>query len=178
MQPLQGLKVVELARILAGPWAGQTLADLGAEVIKVESPAGDDTRQWGPPFIEREGDFELGAHAVGAGHQHGLFVAFGHLEQRAEATDTGQNALAHRLFGQRLDALDQRVACIDIDAGIFVCAQFCTRSGLFTVSVISRRIFPSDISVGTEIGYLPVKQAVHSFSSAIVVAAIKPSSET
>lgn len=54
--PLSGLKVVELARILAGPWAGQTLADLGAEVIKVESPAGDDTRQWGPPFIECDGD--------------------------------------------------------------------------------------------------------------------------
>ena len=54
--PLAGLKVVELARILAGPWAGQTLADLGAEVIKIESPAGDDTRQWGPPFIDREGD--------------------------------------------------------------------------------------------------------------------------
>lgn len=56
MQPLSGLKVVELARILAGPWAGQTLADLGAEVIKIEAPAGDDTRQWGPPFIAREGD--------------------------------------------------------------------------------------------------------------------------
>lgn len=54
--PLQGLKVVELARILAGPWIGQTLADLGAEVIKVESPDGDDTRKWGPPFIERDGD--------------------------------------------------------------------------------------------------------------------------
>ncbi len=54
--PLEGLKVIELARILAGPWAGQTLADLGAQVIKVESPAGDDTRAWGPPFIEREGD--------------------------------------------------------------------------------------------------------------------------
>lgn len=54
--PLAGLKVVELARILAGPWTGQTLSDLGAEVIKVEAPAGDDTRKWGPPFIEREGD--------------------------------------------------------------------------------------------------------------------------
>lgn len=51
--PLSGLRVVELARILAGPWIGQTLADLGAEVIKVESPGGDDTRSWGPPFIER-----------------------------------------------------------------------------------------------------------------------------
>lgn len=51
--PLKGLRVVELARILAGPWIGQTLADLGAEVIKVEAPEGDDTRRWGPPFIDR-----------------------------------------------------------------------------------------------------------------------------
>lgn len=49
--PLQGVRVLELARILAGPWVGQTLADLGAEVIKIESPGGDDTRTWGPPFI-------------------------------------------------------------------------------------------------------------------------------
>ncbi|MCY1126537.1 CaiB/BaiF CoA-transferase family protein [Frigidibacter sp. RF13] len=56
MTPLQGVKVVELARILAGPWAGQILADLGADVIKVEAPEGDDTRRWGPPFIERDGD--------------------------------------------------------------------------------------------------------------------------
>ncbi len=51
--PYENLKVIELARILAGPWIGQTLADLGADVIKVESPAGDDTRKWGPPFITR-----------------------------------------------------------------------------------------------------------------------------
>lgn len=56
MSPLDGLKVVELARILAGPWIGQSLADLGAEVIKVEAESGDDTRGWGPPFIERDGD--------------------------------------------------------------------------------------------------------------------------
>ena len=52
--PLKGLRVIELARILAGPWAGQTLADLGAEVIKIESKTGDDTRTWGPPFINTE----------------------------------------------------------------------------------------------------------------------------
>ncbi|MDA0961955.1 MAG: CoA transferase, partial [Proteobacteria bacterium] len=54
--PLAGLKVIELARILAGPWASQTLSDLGAEVIKAESPAGDDTRAWGPPFVTRDDD--------------------------------------------------------------------------------------------------------------------------
>jgi len=56
MAPLRGLKVLECARILAGPWIGQVLADLGATVIKLESPEGDDTRGWGPPFIERDGD--------------------------------------------------------------------------------------------------------------------------
>ena len=50
--PLAGVRVLELARILAGPWAGQLLADLGAEVTKVERPGeGDDTRRWGPPFM-------------------------------------------------------------------------------------------------------------------------------
>ncbi len=51
MTALSGLKVLELARVLAGPWAGQVLADLGADVVKVESPDGDDTRGWGPPFV-------------------------------------------------------------------------------------------------------------------------------
>ena len=52
--PLSQVRVLELSRILAGPWAGQTLGDLGADVIKVERPVtGDDTRSWGPPFAER-----------------------------------------------------------------------------------------------------------------------------
>ncbi len=50
--PLHGIRVLELARILAGPWIGQLMADLGADVVKVEAPEGDDTRSWGPPFVE------------------------------------------------------------------------------------------------------------------------------
>src|SRR5690349_19046541 len=69
--PLSGLRVLELARILAGPWAGQVLADLGADVVKVErSKTGDDTRAWGPPFIEAKDGGHLGAayfHATNRG---------------------------------------------------------------------------------------------------------------
>jgi crotonobetainyl-CoA:carnitine CoA-transferase CaiB-like acyl-CoA transferase len=61
-RPLAGLRVLELARILAGPWAGQLLADLGADVVKVERKgAGDDTRGWGPPFVEAVSGDHLGA---------------------------------------------------------------------------------------------------------------------
>ena len=60
--PLSGIRVLELARILAGPWAGQLLADLGADVIKVERPGeGDDTRHWGPPFLTGGDGANLGA---------------------------------------------------------------------------------------------------------------------
>ncbi len=68
--PLKGIRVLELARILAGPWIGQTLADLGADVIKVESPDGDDTRTWGPPFVAGEDGEKLDAayfHACNRG---------------------------------------------------------------------------------------------------------------
>jgi len=69
--PLTGLRVLELARILAGPWAGQILADLGADVIKVERKGtGDDTRAWGPPFVPAADGGHLGAayfHATNRG---------------------------------------------------------------------------------------------------------------
>jgi crotonobetainyl-CoA:carnitine CoA-transferase CaiB-like acyl-CoA transferase len=66
-KPLAGLRVLELARILAGPWAGQILADLGADVVKVERKgAGDDTRGWGPPFVEGKD----GKH-IGSAYFHG-----------------------------------------------------------------------------------------------------------
>lgn len=84
--PLAGLKVLELARVLAGPWAGQILADLGADVIKVESPDGDGTRKWGPPWVDREdtsGDVHREAayyHACNRG-KRSIVVDFHHTDQ-------------------------------------------------------------------------------------------------
>ena len=59
MQPLAGIRVLDLTRILSGPYASMTLADLGADVLKVEPPQGDDTRGWGPPFVEGESTYYL-----------------------------------------------------------------------------------------------------------------------
>lgn len=90
--PLAGLRVLELARILAGPWIGQLLADLGADVVKVEAPEGDDTRQWGPPFVE----------GVGAEH---LSAAYFHSANRGKRSITADfrtaegQALVRKLAG-------------------------------------------------------------------------------
>ncbi|MBT2617235.1 MULTISPECIES: CaiB/BaiF CoA-transferase family protein [unclassified Bacillus (in: firmicutes)] len=59
MKPLQGLKVLDLSRILSGPYCTMILADMGADVIKIEAPQGDDTRTWGPPFIGTESCYFL-----------------------------------------------------------------------------------------------------------------------
>jgi crotonobetainyl-CoA:carnitine CoA-transferase CaiB-like acyl-CoA transferase len=86
--PLEGIKVIELARILAGPWAGQLLADLGAQVIKVESPAGDDTRQWGPPFVDNSDGTQDAAyfHAANRGKRSQI-IDFTTAEGQAKVRD-------------------------------------------------------------------------------------------
>ena len=119
---LKGLKVVELARILAGPWIGQTLADLGAEVIKIEAPEGDDTRRWGPPFIERsraDGGTETVAayfHAANRGKRSVIcdFNDPGDLERLKALIDQADVVIENfklgglRKFGLDYDALSAR----------------------------------------------------------------------
>lgn len=90
--PLAGLKVLELARVLAGPWAGQILADLGADVIKVESPEGDNTRIWGPPWIEHGGERTAAYyHACNRG-KRGIVADFRNPEQLGQITDLAAGA--------------------------------------------------------------------------------------
>jgi glutaryl-CoA transferase len=95
--PLAGLRVLELARILAGPWIGQILADLGADVVKVESAEGDDTRRWGPSFVRGYEGEELDAayfHACNRG-KRSLVADF--------KTEEGREAV--RTLAQRSDVL-------------------------------------------------------------------------
>jgi len=123
-RPLAGLRVLELARILAGPWAGQLLADLGADVIKVERPgAGDDTRTWGPPFLTGGDGAELGAayyHSCNRGKRSvaiDLSTAEGQARVRALAADADVvvenykvgGLVRYGLDGQALTAANPRL---------------------------------------------------------------------
>jgi crotonobetainyl-CoA:carnitine CoA-transferase CaiB-like acyl-CoA transferase len=92
--PLAGLRVIELARVLAGPWAGQMLADLGADVIKIENPDGATTPAWGPPFVDRQGREHLSAayfHSTNRGKR----------SITVDRTDRGAARLVHRLASPR-----------------------------------------------------------------------------
>jgi len=81
---LAGFKVLDLSRVLAGPWCGQLLGDLGAEVIKVESPSGgDDTRAWGPPFLEGESAYFLGCNR----NKQGIAIDFSSSEGKQLLAD-------------------------------------------------------------------------------------------
>ncbi len=74
---LQGIRVLDLSRVLAGPWASQILGDFGAEVLKVERPGeGDDTRRWGPPFIEADSDAYAAYYSCCNRNKEGLAVDF------------------------------------------------------------------------------------------------------
>src|SRR5690349_18201055 len=97
MKPLHDIRVVDLSRILAGPWSSQILADMGADVIKVErSGEGDDTRTWGPPFVENaEGESQ------GATYFH--------------STNRGKRSIAIDFNrGQDLDVVRRLIADADI----------------------------------------------------------------
>jgi crotonobetainyl-CoA:carnitine CoA-transferase CaiB-like acyl-CoA transferase len=99
--PLAGLKVVELARVLAGPFCGQILADLGADVIKVESPEGDGTRLWGPPWVER-------ADANGIVHREAAYY---------HACNRGKRSIIAD-FGDAGDLARVRALCAEADVVI------------------------------------------------------------
>lgn len=128
MKPLHGIRVVELARILAGPWCGQLLADLGAEVIKVERPgAGDDTRHWGPPFLHTpEGENRDAAyfHACNRGKtSHAIDIATpeGQAAVRALIADADvviENYKVGGLVKYGLDAASLRAA----DPRLVICS--------------------------------------------------------
>ena len=127
-KPLEGIRVVELARVLAGPWCGQLLADLGAEVVKVERPGvGDDTRSWGPPFITDEDGANLGAayyHSTNRG-KSGVAIDIatpeGQAEVRALIAEADVVIENYKLGGLAKYGLDPAALCAEFPR-LIVCS--------------------------------------------------------
>ena len=118
MKPLEGIRVLDLSRVLAGPWCTQLLADLGAEVIKIERPGGgDDTRHWGPPWHEF-GDQKVAAYFLAANRgKRSVAIDFAHPEgaalvrrMAADADVLVENFKVGGLAGFGLDAASLRAA--------------------------------------------------------------------
>ena len=135
---LQGLKVLDLSRILAGPTATQMLGDLGADVVKVERPhRGDDTRGWGPPFLERPENDEAAAERVA-----GYFLS-ANRSKRSIAIDLASPAgidLVRRL-AERADVLVENLKPGDLDArglGYLALAERCPRLVYCSISGFGR----------------------------------------
>ena len=117
-KPLDGIRLLDLSRVLAGPWCTQLLADLGADVIKVEQPgAGDDTRHWGPPWLEH-GDERVAAYFLAANRgKRSVAIDFGKPEgadlvrrMAAEADVVVENFKVGGLKKFGLDAATLRAA--------------------------------------------------------------------
>ncbi|KAF0028631.1 hypothetical protein F2P81_019718 [Scophthalmus maximus] len=103
LRPLEGVRVLDLSRVLAGPFATMILGDLGAEVIKVERPgAGDDTRVWGPPFVASESVYFLSVNrnkksvAVDLKHPRGAALIEEWLTAEQQDMTSPTRPLAHR----------------------------------------------------------------------------------
>jgi len=108
MLPLEGIRVIEVAQNLAGPYCGEILALLGADVIKVERPEGDDTRGWGPPFLDGDGSSFL---AVNLGKRSIKLdlksdANSGRFEHKGEILGGFAKILATRTKGEWIDVLE------------------------------------------------------------------------
>ncbi|MCW3849053.1 CoA transferase [Sphingomonas sp. LB-2] len=133
--PLAGRKVLDLSRVLAGPWATMVLADLGAEVIKVENPkGGDDTRAWGPPYAGTESAYYLCANRNKRSIALDLSTAEGQEIVRALARDADVLVENYKLGG--LDRFGLDYASI---AAINPRIVYCSISGYGRTSPIAAR---------------------------------------
>ena len=110
-KPLEGVRVLDLSRVLAGPWSGQLLADYGADVIKVERPgSGDDTRAWGPPWWGDPAD-RMSAYYLSANRgKRSIAIDIAH--------DEGANLVRQLARDGHSGIAETLQSCLDIRAGV------------------------------------------------------------